>query len=158
MGTHNITLKDHVTINDGVFMLTQQISHENPNLIIANGVTIGHYCHITCVESVIIGENVLIADRVFIGDNYHIYENINMPIQNQGVFSRGPVLIGKNCWIGDGAAIISCSIGRNCVIGANSVVINDIPDYSIAVGSPAKVVKRYNFNSGCWEKIKLVNL
>lgn len=153
VGTQNITINDYVTINDGAFILTQHIDLEKPNLIFENGVTVGHYCHITCVKSVVISENVLIADRVFIGDNYHSYENITMPIQHQGIASRGTVFIGKNSWIGDGAAIVSCNIGRNCVIGANSVVTNDIPDYSVAVGSPAKVVKRYNQKLRHWEKI-----
>ena len=49
--------------------------------------------------------------------------------------------------------MISSTIGRNCVIGANSVVVNDIPDYSVAVGSPAKVIKTYDIKKKIWKKV-----
>ena len=45
-------------------------------------------------------------------------------------------------------------IGKHCVIGANTVVTKDIPNYCVAVGSPAKVIKRYNFEIGEWESVK----
>ena len=63
------------------------------------------------------------------------------------------VVIGEGSWLGEHVCVIGASIGKNCVIGANSVVTHDVPDYSIAVGVPAKVIKRYNFNSKQWEKV-----
>lgn len=63
--------------------------------------------------------------------------------------------IGDGTWIGTNVVIVgNVHIGKNCVIGANSVVSTNIPDYSVAVGSPAKVVKRYNFENKQWEKVK----
>lgn len=62
------------------------------------------------------------------------------------------VHIGDGSWLGTHVVIAgNITIGKHCVIGANSVVTKDIPDYSVAVGIPAKVVKRYNFDTKCWE-------
>ena len=57
------------------------------------------------------------------------------------------VEIGDGTWIGENVCIIGASIGKQCVIGANSVVLKDIPDYCVAVGLPAKVIKKYNFEA-----------
>ena len=66
---------------------------------------------------------------------------------------KSKVFIGDNSWIGENVSIIGASIGKNCIIGANSVVTNNIPDYSIAVGSQAKIIKKYNFNTNKWIKL-----
>jgi acetyltransferase-like isoleucine patch superfamily enzyme len=55
--------------------------------------------------------------------------------------------------LGENVCILSASVGKHCVIGANSVVTHDIPDYSVVVGAPARVIKKYNFDTQRWEKI-----
>ena len=71
----------------------------------------------------------------------------------QGVTQKRDVVIGNGSWIGEHVCIIGASIGRHCVIGANSVVTRDIPDYSVAVGSPAIVIKKYDFKLNKWIKV-----
>ena len=71
----------------------------------------------------------------------------------QGVTQKRDVVIGNGSWIGEHVCIIGASIGRHCVIGANSVVTRDIPDYSVAVGSPAVIIKKYDFNLNKWIKV-----
>jgi acetyltransferase-like isoleucine patch superfamily enzyme len=110
--------------------------------------------HITCIHKVEIGENVLTADRVHISDHSHGFSQITIPIMAQPVTSKGVVRIGDGTWIGENASILSCSIGRNCVIGSNAVVTRDIPEYCVAVGAPARVVKRFNTISGQWENVE----
>ena len=89
-----------------------------------------------------IGRNVLISDRVFIGDSEHGHTCSDIPISEQYLHSAGPVEIGDGAWIGIGVSILpNVRIGRNCVIGAGSVVTHDIPDFSVAVGVPARVIK-----------------
>ena len=63
-------------------------------------------------------------------------------------------MIGEGSWLGTKVTVVgNVHIGKHCVIGANSVVTKNIPDYSIAVGIPARVVKQYNFETKCWERI-----
>jgi acetyltransferase-like isoleucine patch superfamily enzyme len=66
------------------------------------------------------------------------------------VIFKKEVIIGSGSWIGENVCIIGASVGRNSVIGCNSVVTKDIDDYCIAVGSPARVIKRFDFNTRQW--------
>jgi len=151
----NIFIGANVRIRDQVWLLTlPEIKGHTPKLKIGDDCAIGHFNHITCVNSVEIGMKVLTADRVHISDHGHVYEDTDVPIIDQPVVSNGPVVIGDGTWIGENASILSCRIGRNCVIGANAVVTKDVPDYSVAVGVPARVVKRFDPETRCWERVR----
>lgn len=153
--TQFVSIGKNTTINDDVFLMVEISDNHNKecSLTIGNGVTIGHYNHIVALESVVIEDNVLTADRVYISDNAHNYENIDVPILNQKISSKKNTRIGKGSWLGENVCVISSNIGRNCVVAANSVVLSDIPDYSVAAGSPAVVKKRYDLNSKQWIKV-----
>lgn len=89
-----------------------------------------------------IGDDVWTGHYVYITDQNHGYEDPRLPISKQSQPER-PVIIGDGSWLGHGTVVLpGAHIGRHVVIGANSVVTGDIPDYSVAVGAPAKVVKR----------------
>jgi len=153
--TKYITIGKNVTINDKVFMMVEKTpKYETPSLIIGDGCTFGNFNHIVSSNSVKIGNNVLTADRVYISDNIHEYEDIKRPISYQPIKSKRPTEIGDDCWLGENVCVICAKIGKHCVIGANSVVTSDIPDYSVAVGIPAKVIKQYDFDLGKWIKVK----
>lgn len=106
-----------------------------------------------------IGKNVLMGPDNYISLYDHSYEDIHVPIISQGVYKpnkngHDDIRIGDGTWIGTHCAIIGdVHIGRNCVIGANSVVTHDVPDYCVAVGAPARIIKKYNVESGEWEKV-----
>lgn len=125
---------------------------KKPQLIIEDGCTIGHFNEIYSTKCVILEKNVLTADRVYISDNLHGYENPDIPILRQPIKQNGTVRIGEGSWLGVGVAVIGANIGKHCVIGANAVVTHNIPDYSVAVGIPAKIIKRYNPQKKQWEK------
>lgn len=152
-GSKFIEIGDHVTINPYTWLLA--IKHEGhcPSLIIDSGSEIGNFNHITCVRRVHIGKSVLTADKVHISDNSHSFESIEIPIKDQRVTNPGEVSIGDGTWLGEGVSILGCSIGKQCIIGANAVVVKNIPDYSIAVGVPAKVIKKYNLEKNEWERV-----
>ena len=66
--------------------------------------------------------------------------------------SSGSIALGENCWLGDNVVVCGgVRIGDGVIIGANSVVTSGIPDFSIACGSPARVIKKFNFDSKRWE-------
>ena len=91
--------------------------------------------------SIEIGDDVWTGHHVYITDQNHGYEDPDVPISRQ-VQPERPVTIGEGSWIGNGAVVLpGARIGRHVVIGANSVVSGEIPDYTIAVGAPARVVK-----------------
>jgi len=88
-----------------------------------------------------IGDDVWTGHYVYITDQNHGYDDPRLPISKQSQPER-PVIIGDGSWLGHGTVVLpGAHIGRHVVIGANSVVTGEIPDYSIAVGAPARVVK-----------------
>lgn len=128
---------------------------EGVKLTLGSNCKIGDNVHIVASEKVDIGENCLMASHIFISDTNHGDSNADptTPPDDRQLVSS-PVSIGKNVWIGEGACILAgTKIGDGCIIGAHAVVKGEIPDYSIAVGSPARVVKRYNFENKAWEKV-----
>lgn len=121
-------------------------------LTIGDGCQIGHFNHIYATGEIIIEENVLTADKVYIADNLHGYEDITTPIHKQPIKQNGHVTIGEGSWLGENVCVLGASVGKHSVIGANSVVTHNIPDYCVAVGSPARIIKRYNGKTQRWEK------
>lgn len=151
-GKKNITIGNHVYIHAGTWLASVPLTNtKQPLLSFGDGCIIGHFNHIYATNSIIIEKNVLTADKVFISDNLHTFEDVDTPIHKQPIKQKNPVRIGEDSWIGENVCIIGASIGKHCVIGANAVVTHNIPDYSVAVGIPAKVIKRYNFETAHWE-------
>lgn len=124
----------------------------NPHIIIEDGVSIQQRCHITAADTLIIGKNTAILFDVMITNIDHEYEDLSIPVGNQPLQVK-KTQIGENCFIGSGAKIQAGTIlGRHCVVGTNSVVRGHFPPYSVIVGVPAKIVKRYDEKSGVWRK------
>lgn len=121
---------------------------------------IGDNVHIVAYEKVSIGDNCLMASKIFISDTSHgkYSGEVQSPpseVPNDRALITKPVIVGDNVWIGENVCILlGVTIGNGCIIGANSVVNRDLPDNSIAVGIPAKVIKQYNTSSNQWEKIE----
>lgn len=126
-------------------------------LFIGENCKIGDHVHIVASEKVMIGNNCLMASKVFISDTSHgDYSNVGIdsgpevPPDHRPLYTK-PVTIGNNVWIGENVCILlGVNIGDGCVIGANSVVNRDIPGNCIIAGSPAKVIKKYNFDEKKW--------
>jgi len=105
---------------------------------VGSGVYIGNYCSI---GEVTIEKDVLIASHVSIMNGCHQHGTalLDVPIRDQ-VGRNEPVTIGQNSWLGE-RAIVAASVGRHCIIGAGSLVLNPVPDYCIAVGVPARILR-----------------
>lgn len=136
------------------------VSLKGGQIEIGESSEIGMYSRIASQGYVKIGNNVITGPNVFIADFNHEYRNPYVSIKKQGnhfipTEDGSPnIIIGDNTWIGTNVVILgNVHIGKQCVIGANSVVTKDIPDYCVAVGTPAKVVKRYSFENDLWERI-----
>lgn len=133
---------------------------DGKKLIFGSNVQLNDYVHIVAMNRVVIGNDVLMASHVFISDNSHgVYSGTiddshpNTPPRLRN-YLVSEAYIGDNVWLGEGVIIMpGVSIGNGCVIGAHSVVNSDIPCNCIAVGSPARVIKRFNDITKRWEKV-----
>lgn len=118
-----------------------------PKIKIGNNVCFNTDIHIGCVNYVEIGDNVLGASRIYISDHSHgdiNKETLLIPPTKRKLVSKGPVIIKKNVWIGEGVAIMpNVTIGENAIIGANSVVTKNVPANSVVAGIPAKIIKQF---------------
>lgn len=151
-GYQHIDILDNVLIRPYTWIGAIKTTEQKPNLIIKSNAVIGHFNHIIATNRRTIEESVLTADKVYISDNLHTFQATDIPILKQPIKQLKEVVIGAGAWIGENVCIIGVSIGKNSVIGANSVVTKDIPDYSVVVGSPAYIIKRYNFDTNLWQK------
>jgi acetyltransferase-like isoleucine patch superfamily enzyme len=152
-GGNNMEIADNVYIQYKTWLAALPLTGETECILkIGKGSVIGNFNHIYATKSIIIEEYVLTADRVYISDNLHGYEDISSPILKQPIVQNGEVVIGRGSWIGENVCILGVKIGKQCVIGSNSVVTKDIPDYCVAAGIPARIIKRYNFDTNQWEK------
>lgn len=129
-------------------------------LFIGENFQMNDYVHITALESVKIGKNVLLASKIYISDCAHgSYSGDNndsnpkTPPNNRPLFSE-PVVIEDNVWLGEFVSVLpGVTIGQGTIVGANSVVSKSLPPFVIAVGTPAKPIKKFNFENKKWEKI-----
>ncbi len=153
-GYRNIWIGNHVHIADQTWLgVSNAMSGVTGKLVIEDGCVIGHYNHIYATGCVILHNHVLTADKVYVSDNCHGYENVDIPIVQQSVVQRNFVEIGEGSWLGENVCVLGAKIGKHCVIGANSVVTHDIPDFCVAVGNPAKIIKQFDFQKKEWVKV-----
>ena len=125
-----------------------------PKLFIGDNTSIQHAVHIYCKESVILEKGCLIASGCMITDNNHGINPESDHYVNQPLNSR-PTILEEDVWLGENVCVLAGSkIGKRSIIRSNSVVIGIIPSYCIASGNPAKVVKKYNFETKMWEIYK----
>lgn len=118
---------------------------------------IGDYTRVglgnTVIGPVHIGNHVNLAQNITVTGLNHNFEDVNTPIDKQGV-NTAPVVIEDDVWVGANAVILpGVTIGTHSVVAAGSVVSQSIPPYSVCAGVPARVVKQYDFESKEWRKI-----
>ena len=149
-GTSKIYIGRKVRIYPNVRL---EVHGKDSRIEIQYDTRIAQNVHITSGANLIIGKSTTILANSFITNIDHDYSEIGVNILDQKMIIR-ETIIGENCFIGIGAAIQAGTIlGKQCIVGANSVVKGTFEDYTVIVGSPAKVVKKYNFETQKWEKI-----
>ncbi len=141
-GVEHISIGRAVFVGPGSWLETIPVGTRPSMLSIGDGTSIAGAAVISAVESVVLGRSVLLAKNVYISDHIHAYGEPGIPIKDQGVAGIAPVRIGDGAWLGQGVVVVpGVTIGAGSVIGANSVVTTDIPEGSLAVGAPARVVR-----------------
>lgn len=151
VGEKNISIGDNFSAGKNLKLQTwnqynDQKLNNKPSIIIGNNVSLMSNCQISCANEIIVNDGVLMGDNVFITDNFHgsnSWEELDIPPIERPLEIGEGVYIGKNVWIGRNVSIMpGVKIGDGTVIGANSVVTHDIPEKCIAVGAPAKVIRK----------------
>ena len=129
---------------------------ETDGIYIGKGCYLGFGLSILNAGRITIGNNVLMASNVLISSESHGMDpESDIPYMDQPLLSED-VTIGDGVWIGQNVCILpGVTIGEKAIIGAGSIVTRSIPSYCIAVGNPAKVIKKYNFEKRQWQKIDL---
>ncbi|RVU02719.1 acyltransferase [Mucilaginibacter limnophilus] len=134
------TIEDFCTINNGV----GDVFIGSNSLVGMGNVIIG---------PVTIGNNVIFAQNIVASGLNHEYRDVNQPIHAQKILVA-PIVVEDDCWIAANSVITSgVTIGKHSVIAAGAVVTKDIPPYSVAVGNPAKVIKKFDFELNDWVRV-----
>jgi acetyltransferase-like isoleucine patch superfamily enzyme len=118
-------------------------------LTIGDGSAIAGHCVLSATHSIRLGRDVALARNVYIADHTHAYDDPGRPIPEQGLADVRPIEIDDGAWLGQNVVVLpGVRIGRGSVVSANAVVTKDVPDYSLAVGAPARVVRRFGPREG----------
>jgi len=126
----------------------------SPSIKIGKSVCINQNFHCTCASSIEIGDGTSITANCGIFDIIHPYENINVNPRHQTIITES-IKIGKNCLIGMNSVIHpGVTMGDHVIVGSNSTVTAGLyPSYCVLAGSPAKIIKQYNFTTKHWDRI-----
>ncbi len=143
IGKADIESKGNIRIGKDCVLYPWIVLRERGGHIhIGDNCSVNSFCHISGNGGVEIGNNVRIATQCVIISANHNYSDPNTPIVFQGE-TRAKIVIDDDCWLGAGVKVLAgVHIGEGCVIGAGAVVTHDIEPYSVAVGIPAKVIKK----------------
>jgi acetyltransferase-like isoleucine patch superfamily enzyme len=147
-----ISIGEDTLIGPGVALSAGMVPGQecitNPVVSIGDRCLIGKGSGIVGHFSITIGNDVWTGHHVYITDQNHGYKDVSVPISKQSQPERA-VIIGDGSWLGHGSIILpGVTIGEHVVIGANSVVTKNIPSFSVAVGSPARVIRQYVESEG----------
>jgi acetyltransferase-like isoleucine patch superfamily enzyme len=132
--------------------------HFTPQIVLGDHVSCSHGVHISCIDRVEIKDNVLLGSHVYISDHNHGRYRGDLqsppwePPSKRALGGGGPVVIGRNAWIGDNVVIVGpVDIAEGTVVGANSVVRHSTTAGSMVAGIPARPLKQFSADSGKWE-------
>jgi acetyltransferase-like isoleucine patch superfamily enzyme len=142
-GEQRIAIGDRVFVGPGSWLQTVPDGDNSSVAVsIGKGSSFAGACVISAVRSVTLEDSVLLARNVYISDHIHKYTDTNTPVIAQGVDKIEPVLIRRGAWLGQNVVVCpGVTIGVGAVVGANSVVTTSIPDYCVAAGAPARILK-----------------
>ena len=154
-----ISRPQYIAVGDGcrisahasLYVHPLEKGRRGPLLVLGRGVFVGIRSIISVHYRVELKDDVLVGPNVLIADAHHRYDDVTVPIRKAGMTDRSFVVIEERAWIGMNSCIFrGVTVGKHSVVGANSVVNSDVPPYSVVVGSPARVVRRFDHQLGEW--------
>jgi acetyltransferase-like isoleucine patch superfamily enzyme len=162
IGGRRVSFGQGVFANRGLWLeavTSYRSQHFSPTITIGDSVSFSAGVHISSIESIVIGDHVLMGSGIYISDHNHgIYKGDGQsppqePPSHRTLGGGGPVIIGDRVWIGDNSVILGpASIGSGAIVGANSVVRGEVPSNSMVAGTPARLIRVFNPQTGTWDK------
>jgi acetyltransferase-like isoleucine patch superfamily enzyme len=147
----DVIVGPYCTLSAGV--MPGHVPDQDPVVTIGDAVLIGRGSGVVGHRSVTIGDGVFTGHHVYVTDANHGYADVHETIGRQFAAPR-PVVVGAGSWLGHGSIVLpGARIGEHVAIGAGAVVTGEIPAYSVAVGNPARVVRRYDAERSEWVKV-----
>jgi len=143
LSRQGIVFGDHVTVGRMAMIRPSGYYRRaiGEGMTIGDHSNIGPYCYIGCSGHVSIGSHVLMGARVSMHAENHNIDQVDVPIDAQGV-TRHSIVIEDDCWLGGGATILAgVRVGHGAVVAAGAVVTRDVPPYAVVAGVPARVVR-----------------
>jgi acetyltransferase-like isoleucine patch superfamily enzyme len=151
----DISLGEDVYLAPDVWLnVVDSAGSQGPKIVLGRGCKIGRRSTISSRNQVTLEADVLLAPSVLIMDHNHEFSDVGRPIHEQGVTEGGRIFIGRNCWLGHGAVIVSnrgeLVLGRNSVVGANAVVTRSFPPFSVIAGNPSRLLRTFDQQKQEW--------
>ena len=130
------------------------INEFTPTLTIGDRVSSTGGLQLGAYQKIVIESDVLFATNVHMTDAFHGYTNVDVPYKFQPMERIAPIVIKRGSWIGQNVVVSpGVTVGEMSIVGANSVVTHDVPAFSIAVGTPARVVKTWDAQNAKWASV-----
>lgn len=141
LSKNGVVIGDNVKVGSyTIIKCTGTLKKIGKGLKIGSNSGVGEFSFFGAAGGIEIGENVIMGQNIRFHSENHNFEEVDIPIKEQGVTNKG-IRLGNDCWIGAGTVFLDgVTVGDGCVIGANTLVNKDIPSFSIAVGNPVKII------------------
>ena len=141
-GERRIAIGDDVFIGSDSWLQVLESDGDGIAIVVGSGTSIAGSCVLSAIDSIQLGRKVLMARNVYIADHMHAFEDVGRAVLEQGIARVGPVEIGDGAWLGQNVVVgPGVRVGRGAVVGANSVVVQNVEDFTVAVGAPARQVR-----------------
>lgn len=131
-----------ISIGSGVFVGRNTIlSCKNGDIVLEDRANLGFNVEIFSAARVRVGKSVLIAAYTYLVGGDHLYDRVDLPVLDQGRTAKG-IDIGDHAWLGAHVVVTDgARVGRDAIVGAGAVVVGEVPEFCIAAGVPAKVIR-----------------
>jgi acetyltransferase-like isoleucine patch superfamily enzyme len=150
-GAENIRLGAHAYLAPRTTLAARPLTGESASLEIGDGCKLGKFNHIYATRRVVLEPRVLTANGVYISDNNHEFRDPSLAVMDQPIRQMADTIIGEGSWLGHNACVVGARVGRHSVVGANAVLTRDVPEFSVVVGAPGRVIRRYDPARGIWK-------